>query len=101
MTHFAHFVAKMGAEVEHCRGYVRFGPNAYWRCTMTLGEFLEYAKELPPETILSIAELGEAFGLNIAGVEIVEDAHVDTQDANGKEAIELANGTERVIVLRT
>ncbi|MGN6549038.1 MAG: sugar phosphorylase [Pararhizobium sp.] len=68
---------------------------------MTLGEFLSKVKELPPETVLCVAELEEAFGLNVATVEILDNARVLNDAADGREAIELANGDRRALVLRT
>jgi hypothetical protein len=68
---------------------------------MTLGDFLERVKGLPPDATLCTAELDEAYAFNIAAVEIVEDARVESRTAEGKEAIELANGETMAIVLRT
>lgn len=68
---------------------------------MTLGEFLSKVKDLPPETLLCAAEIEEAFGLNIAAVDVIEDARPLRDAADGREAVELANGDQRAIVLRT
>ncbi len=67
---------------------------------MTLKEFLDKVKDLPPDTLLCTAEVEEAFGANVAAVEIVEDAKVDTLEADGREAIGLANGKDSVVVIR-
>jgi hypothetical protein len=67
---------------------------------MKLREFLEQVKDLPPETLLCVAEVDEAFAMNVASVEHLSDAKTQSQQADGTEAVELANGKESVLVLR-
>ena len=67
---------------------------------MTLGEFLSKVKDLPPETLLCVAEVDEAFAANIAAIEPIEDAKAQSKKADGTESIELANGTEKAVIIR-
>jgi len=67
---------------------------------MTLRELMAKAEGLPPETMVCTAEIDEAFAINIAELEIVEDANVAGRKPDGKEAIELGNGSQRVLVIR-
>jgi hypothetical protein len=67
---------------------------------MKLGDFLKKVADLPPDTILCIAEVDEAFGSEIAEVEIIDNARQRSPDAADQEAIELANGTQKAVVLR-
>jgi hypothetical protein len=67
---------------------------------MKLGDFLKKVEGLDPDTILCVSEVDEAFGSEIAQVEIVENARQRSQDADDQEAIELANGAQKAVVLR-
>ncbi|MCB5177675.1 MULTISPECIES: sugar phosphorylase [Microvirga] len=66
----------------------------------TLREFLKKVENLPPETLVCVAEVDEAFAANVAQVEIVEDARTQSRKADGTETVELANGSEKVVVIR-
>ena len=66
----------------------------------TLREFLKQVENLPPDTLLCVAEVDEAFAANVVEVEIVEDAKAQNTKAEGVEAVELANGSQRVVVIR-
>ena len=67
---------------------------------MTLGEFLTKVKDVPEDAVLCIAEIDEAFGANVAEVELVDGAKAHRDDAADSEAVELANGEDKAIVLR-
>ena len=67
---------------------------------MKLGDFLKKVSDLPPDTILCVAEVDEAFGSEIAEVEILDNARQRSPDAADQEAIELANGAQKAVVLR-
>jgi hypothetical protein len=67
---------------------------------MRLRDFLDKVAELDPDTILCVAELDEAFGSEIAEVEIVRNARQRSEDAADQEAVELANGDRTAVVLR-
>ena len=67
---------------------------------MTLRELMEQIKDLPPDTLVCAAEVDEAFGANVAGVEVLDDARVESKKPDGTESIELANGRDRVVVIR-
>lgn len=67
---------------------------------MTLRDFLDQVKDLPPETLLCVAEVHEAFGMNVAGLEHVTNARTQSRKADGTEAVEFKNGTENVLVIR-
>ena len=66
----------------------------------TLREFLKQVENLPPDTLLCVAEVDEAFAANVVEVEIVENAKAQDTRAEGVEAVELANGSQRVVVIR-
>ena len=67
---------------------------------MTLQEFLDQVKDLPPETQMCVAEVDEAFAMNLAGLELVRNAKLQSETADGTEAVELGNGEETVLVAR-
>jgi hypothetical protein len=67
---------------------------------LTLQEFLKQVENLPPDTLVCVAEVDEAFAANVAEVEIVEDAKAQNRKAEGAEAVELGNGSQRVVVIR-
>jgi hypothetical protein len=67
---------------------------------MTIRELLDQIKDLPAETLVCAAEIDEAFGVNIASVEIVDDARVESTEPDGAEAVEFGNGGDKVVVIR-
>jgi hypothetical protein len=67
---------------------------------MKLGDFLKKVEGLSPDTILCVAEVDEAFGSEIAAVEILDNARQRSPDAADQEAVELANGSDKAVVLR-
>jgi hypothetical protein len=67
---------------------------------MTLREFLDQVTQLPPDTQICVAEENEAFGMNVANLEVVRDARRQKEEADGTEAVELGNGGETVVVMR-
>ena len=67
---------------------------------MKLRDFLDRVKDLPADTVLCTAEIDEAFAMNVADVEFVENARMRGRQADGTEAVEIGNGTEKVIVIR-
>ena len=67
---------------------------------LTLREFLKQVENLPPDTLVCVAEVDEAFAANVVEVEIVEDAKAQNRKAEGAEAVELGNGSQRVVVIR-
>ncbi|MBB3017053.1 hypothetical protein FHR70_000093 [Microvirga lupini] len=73
-----------------------------WRHIMaqTLRDFLKQVENLPPDTLLCVAEVDEAFAAHVAEIEIVVDAKPQNRKAEGIEAVELGNGKERVVVIR-
>jgi len=69
-------------------------------CPVKVREFLEQLKDLPPETRICVAELDEAFAANIAEIDVIENARIQSRQADGHEAVELGNGGETVVVIR-
>lgn len=67
---------------------------------MKLGDFLRRVEGLDPETILCVAEVDEAFGSEIGQVEVIENARQRSPDAADQEAVELANGDQKAVILR-
>ena len=67
---------------------------------MTLQDFMDQVKDLPPETMLCVAEVDEASGMTVAGLEIVNNAKVESSEADETETVDLANGEETVLVVR-
>ena len=67
---------------------------------MTLQDLFDQLKNLPPDTPVCVAEEDEAAGMNVAGLEVVRDAKLQSGSADGTEAVELANGGDTVVVLR-
>ncbi len=67
---------------------------------MKLGDFLAKVQHLDPQTILCVAEVDEAFGAEIAEVEIIDNARQRSPEADDQEAYELGNGNEKAVVLR-
>jgi len=66
----------------------------------TLRDFLKAIENLPPDTLMCVAEVDEAFAANVAEIEIVENAKAQKQRAEGTEAVELGNGKQKVVVIR-
>jgi hypothetical protein len=66
----------------------------------TLREFLKKVENLPPNTLLCVAEVYEAFAANVAQIEVVENMNAQSKRADGTEAVELANGSQKVVVIR-
>ena len=64
----------------------------------TLRDFLKQVENLPPDTLLCVAEVDEAFAAHVAEIEIIADAKPQNRKAEGVEAVELGNGKERVVV---
>jgi hypothetical protein len=67
---------------------------------LTLRDFLKQVENLPPDTLLCVAEVDEAFAAHVEEIEIVENAKAPNRKAEGIEAIELGNGNRRVVVIR-
>lgn len=66
----------------------------------TLRAFLKTVENLPPDTLLCVAEVDEAFAAHVADVEIIDDAREQGRKAEGTEAVELGNGNRTVVVIR-
>ena len=66
----------------------------------TLRDFLKQVQNLPPDTLLCVAEVDEAFASHVEEIEIVEDAREQNGKSQGIEAIELGNGGQTVVVIR-
>ena len=66
----------------------------------TLRDFLKQVENLPPDTLLCVAEVDEAFASHVEEIEIVEDAREQNGKSQGIEAIELGNGGQTVVVIR-
>ena len=64
------------------------------------GDFLRRVEGLDPDTILCVAEVDEAFGSEIQEVEILDSARQRSPEAADMEAIELANGDQKAVVIR-
>jgi hypothetical protein len=67
---------------------------------MKLGDFLKKVEGMNPDTILCVAEVDEAFGSEIEDVEILDNARQRSPDVADMEAIELANGDQKAVVIR-
>jgi hypothetical protein len=66
----------------------------------TLRDFLKQVENLPPDTLLCVAEVDEAFAAHVVEIEIIEDAKPQNRKTEGTEAVELGNGKQRVVVIR-
>lgn len=66
----------------------------------TLRDFLKIAQNLPPDTLLCVAEVDEAFAAHVEEFEIVEDAKPQNKKSDSTEAVELGNGKQTVLVIR-
>ncbi len=67
---------------------------------MKLGDFRRKTKDLDDDTILSIAEVDEVAAMHVTTVEIVDDAKVTDTKAEAHEAVDLAGGKQKTVVLR-
>jgi hypothetical protein len=67
---------------------------------MKLGDFLRKVEGLDPDTILCVAEVDEAFGSEIEDIEILDSARQRSPEAADMEAVELANGDQKAVVIR-
>jgi hypothetical protein len=68
--------------------------------TQTLRAFLKAVENLPPDTLLCVAEVDEAFASHVEEFEIVENAKLQNKKSEGSEAVELGNGNQTVLVIR-
>ena len=68
--------------------------------TQTLRDFLKAVENLPPDTLLCVAEVDEAFATHVEEFEIVDNANPQNKRSEGLEAVELGNGTQTVVVIR-
>jgi hypothetical protein len=66
----------------------------------TLRDLLKSVENLPPDTLVCVAEVDEAFAAHVAEVEIVDNAKTQNRKTEGLEAVELGNGGEKVVVIR-
>jgi len=66
----------------------------------TLRDFLKKVEKLPPDTLLCVAEVDEAFASHVEEFEIVENAKPQNRRSEGLEAVELGNGNQTVVVIR-
>lgn len=67
---------------------------------MKVRDFMAKLKDMPQDALICVAELEEAFAANISDLELVEDAEPHRKAADGREAVELAHGSEKVVVIR-
>jgi hypothetical protein len=67
---------------------------------MKLADFLKQVEGLAPDTILCVAEVDEAFGSEIASIEIIDNARERSDQAFEQEAIEFGSGDRKAVVLR-
>ena len=67
---------------------------------MTLQDFFDRVKDLPPETLLCVAEVDDASAMNVAGVELVHDAKMQSDEADGVETVELGSGQDTILLVR-
>lgn len=66
----------------------------------TLRDFLKKVENLPPDTLLCVAEVDEAFATHVEEFEIIENAKQQNKRSEGLEAVELGNGNQTVVVIR-
>ena len=67
---------------------------------MTLQDFMDQMKDLPPETVLCVAQVDEASAMNVAGLGVVHDAKLQSSEADGTEAVELGGGQKTALLAR-
>jgi len=66
----------------------------------TLRDFLKKVENLPPDTLLCVAEVDEAFAAHVEEFEIIENAKKPNRKSESLEAVELGNGNQTVLVIR-
>ncbi|WEX07229.1 sugar phosphorylase [Chelativorans sp. AA-79] len=66
---------------------------------MKVRELLDRLKDAPPEAQVLVAEVDEAFAADIVAVDLIEHARRGSPGRGG-ETVELAEGSEEVIVIR-
>ncbi len=66
----------------------------------TLRDLLKKVENLPPDTLVCVAEVDEAFATHVAELEVIKDAKPQNGKASGIEAVELGNGSQTVVVIR-
>jgi hypothetical protein len=66
----------------------------------TLRDFLKKVENLPPDTLICVAEVDEAFAAHVEELEIVENAKKPNRKSESLEAVELGNGNQTVLVIR-
>ena len=67
---------------------------------MKLKDLLKKVKGLSPETVVCVAEVDEAFGSEIADVEVTNKARERSPDAAEQEKVDLTSGDQTVVVIR-
>ena len=67
---------------------------------MTLQDFMDQVKDLPPETPVCVAEVDEASAMNVAGLEVVHDAKLQSSEADRTDTVELGGGEDTVLLVR-
>ncbi|WP_028035138.1 hypothetical protein [Chelativorans sp. J32] len=67
---------------------------------MKVRELQEKLKDLPQDASIFVAEVDEAFAADIVAIDVVENARTGIQNDDRPEAVELAEGNERVVVIR-
>jgi hypothetical protein len=65
---------------------------------MMLGDLLKKLEGLAPETIVCVAEVDEAFGSEIADVEITRNARERSLDVADQEKVDLTSGDQTVVI---
>jgi hypothetical protein len=73
---------------------------AQWRKHVKLKDLLKKVEGLSPETVVCIAEVDEAFGSEIADVEVTNKARERSPDAAEQEKVDLTSGDQTVVVIR-
>jgi hypothetical protein len=73
---------------------------AQWRKHVKLKDLLKKVEGLSAETVVCIAEVDEAFGSEIADVEVTNKARERSPDAAEQEKVDLTNGDQTVVVIR-
>jgi len=63
-------------------------------------ELAERLKDLPQDAPICVAEIDEAFAADVAAIELVENARTGMQQDHRPETVELAEGNEKVVVIR-
>ncbi len=66
----------------------------------TLRDFLKKVEKLPPDTLICVAEVDEAFAAHVEELEIIKNAKPQNNRPESLEAVELGNGRQTVVVIR-